>query len=144
MAQYGLNPDRRTVGHQAAIIREKERAVSAKPKHSLWPGGIRRRRISHDDRPDKRTGDVGRYQYMIVFCGGFSIRMCWVLPKVGPVLLYNRRPRRHSTISMPVKTRCLWYCNGCQLMVELDLINRNLRRRRTCCTMTLISLNRSS
>ena len=38
-------------------------------------------------------------------------------------------------------TLSLGICNGCQLMVELDLINPELTRNvRTCCTMTLISL----
>ena len=68
LAQYGLNPDRR---------------IPSGARNGLFAlfGGIRREGC-HDDRPDKRTGDVGRYQYDCLLrrvlqfgCVGFCQRL---------------------------------------------------------------------
>ena len=75
---------------------------------------------------------------MIVFCGGFSNSDVLGSAK-GWLVLSSiiQRLSRHSTASMHAKIHfSLGICNGCQLMVELNLINPEHKHRAHLCHNT--------
>ncbi len=122
-AQYQIDPGRRTAsGIRAAIIREKGVNGDREMAYSLYLAGFDVKDVHMTDLISGRENltDVN----MIVFVGGFSNSDVLGSAKGwAGAFLYNEKARkalenfykREDTLSLGV-------CNGCQLMVELNLI----------------------
>ncbi len=129
-SQYGIDLNRRkSTGIKAAIIREKGVNGDREMAYSLYLAGF--------DVKDVHTTDLisGRENLedvnMIVFVGGFSNSDVLGSAKGwAGAFLYNDKARqalenfykRDDTLSLGV-------CNGCQLMVKLELINPEYNNR---------------
>jgi phosphoribosylformylglycinamidine synthase len=123
MAQYGLTFDRKNrSGVKAAIIREKGTNGDREMAYSLYLAGFDVKDVHMTDLASGRETleDVS----MIVFCGGFSNSDVLGSAKGwAGAFLYNEKTRealkkfyaRPDTLSLGI-------CNGCQLMVELNLL----------------------
>jgi len=120
---YGISPDRaRTKGIRAAIIREKGTNGEREMAYSLYLAGFDVKDVTMTDLVSGReTLDEVN---MIVFCGGFSNSDVLGSAKGwAGAFLYNPKAKqalerfyaREDTLSLGI-------CNGCQLMVELGLI----------------------
>lgn len=130
LAQFGLNPDRRTAsGIKAAIIREKGTNGEREMAYSLYLAGFDVKDVMMTDLISGRETleDIN----MIVFCGGFSNSDVLGSAKGwAGAFLYNPKAKaaldkfyaREDTLSLGI-------CNGCQLMVELDLINPDFTKK---------------
>ncbi len=130
LSQYGLNPDRRTPsGIKAAIIREKGTNGEREMAYSLYLAGFDVKDVMMTDLISGRETleDIN----MIVFCGGFSNSDVLGSAKGwSGAFLYNPKAKaaldnfyaREDTLSLGI-------CNGCQLMVELDLINPEFTKK---------------
>ncbi|MCH5178874.1 MAG: phosphoribosylformylglycinamidine synthase [Prevotellaceae bacterium] len=123
-SQLGVSPDRREKsGVRAAIIREKGTNGEREMAYVLHLAGFDVKDVMMTDLISGReTLDEVN---MIVFCGGFSNSDVLGSAKGwAGAFLYNPRAKaaldrfyaRPDTLSLGV-------CNGCQLMVELGLIN---------------------
>lgn len=121
---YGISPDRRkATGVKAAIIREKGTNGEREMAYSLYLAGFDVKDVMMTDLISGRETleDIN----MIVFCGGFSNSDVLGSAKGwAGAFLYNPKAKealekfysREDTLSLGI-------CNGCQLMVELNLIN---------------------
>lgn len=130
LSQYGLTPDRRTPsGIKAAIIREKGTNGEREMAYSLYLAGFDVKDVMMTDLISGRETleDIN----MIVFCGGFSNSDVLGSAKGwAGAFLYNPKAKaaldnfyaREDTLSLGI-------CNGCQLMVELDLINPEFTKK---------------
>ena len=130
LSQFGLNPDRRTPsGIKAAIIREKGTNGEREMAYSLYLAGFDVKDVTMTDLITGRETleDIN----MIVFCGGFSNSDVLGSAKGwAGAFLYNPKAKaaldnfyaRKDTLSLGI-------CNGCQLMVELDLINPEFEKK---------------
>ncbi|MDD6783034.1 MAG: phosphoribosylformylglycinamidine synthase [Prevotellaceae bacterium] len=126
-SQYGISPDRREKsGVKAAIIREKGTNGEREMAYVLHLAGFDVKDVMMTDLITGREtlDDIN----MIVFCGGFSNSDVLGSAKGwAGAFLYNPRAKaaldrfyaRQDTLSLGV-------CNGCQLMVELGLVNPEL------------------
>ena len=130
LSQYGLNPDRRTPsGIKAAIIREKGTNGEREMAYSLYLAGFDVKDVMMTDLISGRETleDIN----MIVFCGGFSNSDVLGSAKGwAGAFLYN--PKAKATLDnfyAREDTLSLGICNGCQLMVELDLINPEFTKK---------------
>ena len=124
LAQYGLNPDRREAsGLKAAVIREKGTNSEREMAYAFWLAGFDVKDVTMTDLISGRETleDVN----VIAFCGGFSNSDVLGSAKGGAgAFLFNPKAKaaldnfyaREDTLSLGV-------CNGCQLMIELGLIN---------------------
>ena len=124
LSQYGLNPDRREAsGLKAAVIREKGTNSEREMAYSFWLAGFDVKDVTMTDLISGRENleDVN----VIAFCGGFSNSDVLGSAKGwAGAFLYNPKAKaaldnfyaREDTLSLGV-------CNGCQLMIELGLIN---------------------
>jgi phosphoribosylformylglycinamidine synthase len=124
---YGIDPKRRKgSGIKAAIIREKGVNGDREMAYSLYLAGFDVKDIHMTDLVSGREDltDVS----MIVFVGGFSNSDVLGSAKGwAGAFLYNPKAKaaldnfynRPDTLSLGV-------CNGCQLMMELGLVNRNM------------------
>ena len=124
LQSYGISADRRTPsGVKAAIIREKGTNGEREMAYSLYLAGFDVKDVMMTDLITGRETleDVN----MIVFCGGFSNSDVLGSAKGwAGAFLFNRKAKealdkfyaREDTLSLGI-------CNGCQLMVELGLIN---------------------
>lgn len=129
-AQLGIDPDRRTPsGIKAAIIREKGTNGEREMAYSLYLAGFDVKDVMMTDLISGRETleDIN----MIVFCGGFSNSDVLGSAKGwAGAFLYNPKAKaaldnfyaREDTLSLGI-------CNGCQLMVELDLINPEFTKK---------------
>ena len=128
-ASLGLNPDRREPsGIRAAIIREKGTNGEREMAYALYLAGFDVKDVMMTDLISGReTLDEVN---MIVFCGGFSNSDVLGSAKGwAGAFLYNPKAKealdrfyaRPDTLSLGV-------CNGCQLMVELGLVNPTDKR----------------
>ena len=129
-ASLGLDPDRRTPsGVRAAIIREKGTNGEREMAYALYLAGFDVKDVMMTDLVTGREtlDDI----QMIVFCGGFSNSDVLGSAKGwAGAFLYNPKAKaaldrfyaREDTLSLGV-------CNGCQLMVELNLVNPAHSRR---------------
>ena len=129
-AQLGIDPDRRTPsGVKAAIIREKGTNGEREMAYALYLAGFDVKDVMMTDLVSGREtlDDVN----MIVFCGGFSNSDVLGSAKGwAGAFLYNEKAKaaldrfyaRPDTLSLGV-------CNGCQLMIELNLVNPEKERR---------------
>lgn len=123
LSQYGITPERRTPsGTKAAIIREKGTNGEREMAYALYLAGFDVKDVMMTDLITGRETleDVN----MIVYCGGFSNSDVLGSAKGwAGGFLYNPKAKealdkfyaRKDTLSLGI-------CNGCQLMVELGLI----------------------
>lgn len=124
LASLGIDADRRKPsGIRAAIIREKGTNGEREMAYVLYLAGFDVKDVMMTDLVSGREtlDDIN----MIVFCGGFSNSDVLGSAKGwAGAFLYNPKAKaaldrfyaRKDTLSLGV-------CNGCQLMVELNLIN---------------------
>ena len=128
-AQQGINANRRKAsGIRAAIIREKGTNGEREMAYALYLAGFDVKDVMMTDLVSGREtlDDVN----MIVFCGGFSNSDVLGSAKGAGAFLFNPKAKealdrfyaREDTLSLGV-------CNGCQLMVELNLINPEHKER---------------
>lgn len=137
LAQYGLSADRREPsGIKAAIIREKGTNGEREMAYSMYLAGFDIKDVMMTDLISGRETleDVN----LIVFCGGFSNSDVLGSAKGwAGAFLYNPKAKealdkfyaRKDTLSLGI-------CNGCQLMVELNLINPEHEHRSHLCHNT--------
>ena len=137
LAQYGLNADRRKPsGIKAAIIREKGTNGEREMAYSMYLAGFDVKDVMMTDLISGRETleDIN----LIVFCGGFSNSDVLGSAKGwAGAFLYNPKAKealdkfyaRKDTLSLGI-------CNGCQLMVELNLINPEHEHRSHLCHNT--------
>ena len=130
LSQYQLTADRRTPsGIRAAIIREKGTNGEREMAYALYLAGFDVKDVMMTDLISGRETleDIN----LIVFCGGFSNSDVLGSAKGwAGAFLYNPKAKealdrfyaRKDTLSLGI-------CNGCQLMVELNLINPELQQR---------------
>lgn len=130
LADLGADPDRRTPsGVKAAIIREKGTNGDREMAYVLYLAGFDVKDVMMTDLISGREtlDDI----HMIVFCGGFSNSDVLGSAKGwAGAFLYNPKAKaaldrfyaRKDTLSLGV-------CNGCQLMMELNLINPEFEDR---------------
>jgi phosphoribosylformylglycinamidine synthase len=137
LVQYGLNPDRwkNTNSQQpianspkAAIIREKGTNGEREMAYSLYLAGFDVKDVMMTDLISGRETleDIN----MIVFCGGFSNSDVLGSAKgwAGAFLFNPKAKEALDKFYARKDTLSLGICNGCQLMVELDLVtNYELR-----------------
>lgn len=128
-SQYQLDANRRSAsGIKAAIIREKGTNGEREMAYALYLAGFDVKDVMMTDLISGRETleDI----HMIVFCGGFSNSDVLGSAKGwAGAFLYNPKAKealdkfyaRKDTLSLGI-------CNGCQLMVELNLINPELQR----------------
>ena len=124
LSKYYLSADRHDAsGIKAAIIREKGTNGEREMAYSLYLAGFDVKDVMMTDLISGREtlDDIS----MIVFCGGFSNSDVLGSAKGwAGAFLYNPKAKealdkfyaRNDTLSLGI-------CNGCQLMVELNLIN---------------------
>lgn len=130
LSQYHINANRRTgSGIKAAIIREKGTNGEREMAYSLYLAGFDVKDVTMTDLISGR--ETLEEVNMIVFCGGFSNSDVLGSAKGwAGAFLYNPKAKealdrfyaREDTLSLGV-------CNGCQLMVELNLINPEHTKR---------------
>ena len=130
LSRYGLSPDRREKsGVHAAIIREKGTNGEREMAYMLYLAGFDVKDVMMTDLITGREtlDDIN----FIVFCGGFSNSDVLGSAKGwAGAFLYNPKAKealdrfyaREDTLSLGV-------CNGCQLMVELGLLNRKKKSK---------------
>ena len=130
LSQYQLNADRRTPsGIRAAIIREKGTNGEREMAYALYLAGFDVKDVMMTDLISgrERLEDIN----LIVFCGGFSNSDVLGSAKGwAGAFLYN--PKAKETLDRfyaRKDTLSLGICNGCQLMVELNLINPEHQQR---------------
>ena len=130
LAGYGMSADRREKsGVRAAIIREKGTNGEREMAYAMYLAGFDVKDVTMTDLISGReTLDEVNF---IVFCGGFSnsdvlgSAKGWAggflfNPKAKAAL--DRFYQREDTLSLGI-------CNGCQLMMELNLINPEYAER---------------
>ncbi len=137
LASYGISADRRkATGIKAAIIREKGTNGDREMAYALYLAGFDVKDVMMTDLITGRETleDIN----MIVFCGGFSNSDVLGSAKGwAGAFLYNPKAKealdkfyaREDTLSLGI-------CNGCQLMVELNLINPGHKHRSHLCHNT--------
>ena len=130
LAQYGLNPDRwqtddaqkRQSAPKAAIIREKGTNGEREMAYSLYLAGFEVKDVMMTDLVTGRETleDI----QMIVFCGGFSNSDVLGSAKgwAGAFLFNPKAKEALDKFYARPDTLSLGICNGCQLMVELGLL----------------------
>jgi phosphoribosylformylglycinamidine synthase len=124
LSQYGITPDREgKSGIRAAIIREKGTNGEREMAYSMYLAGFDVKDVHMTDLTSGRETleDVN----FIVFCGGFSNSDVLGSAKGwAGGFLYNEKAKKalENFYARP-DTLSLGICNGCQLMVELNLLN---------------------
>ena len=130
LAQYGISADRRKPsGIKAAIIREKGTNGEREMAYSLYLAGFDVKDVMMTDLISGRETleDIS----MIVFCGGFSNSDVLGSAKgwAGAFLFNPKAKEALDKFYAREDTLSLGICNGCQLMVELNLINPEHKQR---------------
>ncbi len=129
LSQFGLTADRKSGGMNAAIIREKGTNGEREMAYALYLAGFDVKDVHMTDLASGR--ETLEDLNMIVFCGGFSNSDVLGSAKGwAGGFMYNEKARtalenfykRPDTLSLGI-------CNGCQLMVELNLINPEHAKR---------------
>ena len=124
LSSYGISADRRTPsGIKAAIIREKGTNGEREMAYSLYLAGFDVKDVMMTDLISGRETleDIN----MIVFCGGFSNSDVLGSAKgwAGAFLFNPKAKEALDKFYAREDTLSLGICNGCQLMVELNLVN---------------------
>lgn len=130
LSQYGLNPDRRTSsGIKAAIIREKGTNGEREMAYTLWLAGFDVKDVTMTDLVSGREtlDDIN----MIVYCGGFSNSDVLGSAKgwAGAFLFNPKAKEALDCFYKRSDTLSLGICNGCQLMIELSLVNPDFEKK---------------
>jgi phosphoribosylformylglycinamidine synthase len=124
LAQYGLSLDRKSPsGIKAAIIREKGTNGEREMAYSLYLAGFDVKDVHMTDLAHGR--ETLEEVNLIVFCGGFSNSDVLGSAKGwAGAFLHNERSK-YALLNFYARTDTLslGICNGCQLMMELNLIN---------------------
>ena len=125
-AQLGITPNREGMsGIRAAIIREKGTNGDREMAYALYLAGFDVKDVMMTDLVSGRETleDIN----MIVFCGGFSNSDVLGSAKgwAGAFLFNPKAKAALDAFYAREDTLSLGICNGCQLMVELGLINNN-------------------
>lgn len=123
LSQFNLSANRTASGTKAAIIREKGTNGEREMAYALYLAGFDVKDVTMTDLANGRETleDI----CMIVFCGGFSNSDVLGSAKGwAGAFLYNEKAKKtlENFYKRP-NTLSLGICNGCQLMVELNLIN---------------------
>ncbi len=131
LAQYGIDLESRKSGDsinsrpKAAIIREKGTNGEREMAYSLYLAGFDVKDVMMTDLVTGRETleDIN----MIVFCGGFSNSDVLGSAKgwAGAFLFNPKAKAALDAFYAREDTLSLGICNGCQLMIELGLINNN-------------------
>jgi len=119
----GVDPKRRTEsGIRAAIIREKGVNGDREMAHALYLAGFDVKDVHMTDLIEGR--ETLEEVQMIVFVGGFSNSDVLGSAKGwAGAFRYNEKARRAlENFYAREDTLSLGVCNGCQLMIELDLV----------------------
>lgn len=124
LSQWGLDPDRRTPSSiRAAVIREKGTNSEREMAYAFWLAGFDVKDVTMTDLISGRETleDVN----VIAFCGGFSNSDVLGSAKgwAGAFLFNPKAKEALDKFYAREDTLSLGVCNGCQLMVELGLIN---------------------
>ena len=136
LAQYGLDADRwqkpaAADAPRAAIIREKGTNGEREMAYSLYLAGFEVKDVMMTDLVTGRETleDVN----MIVFCGGFSNSDVLGSAKgwAGAFLFNPKAKEALDKFYARPDTLSLGICNGCQLMVELGLIENTTAKATT-------------
>lgn len=130
MSSYSIDANRRTPsGIKAAIIREKGTNGEREMAYALYLAGFDVKDVTMTDLISGRETleDVN----MIVYCGGFSNSDVLGSAKGwAGGFLYNEKAKQALNNYYARKdTLSLGICNGCQLMMELNLINPEHKKR---------------
>ncbi|MDL2212566.1 phosphoribosylformylglycinamidine synthase [Bacteroides sp. OttesenSCG-928-D19] len=130
LSQYGISPERRTPsGTRAAIIREKGTNGEREMAYALYLAGFDVKDVTMTDLISGRETleDIN----MIVFCGGFSNSDVLGSAKgwAGGFLFNEKAKKALDNFYARQDTLSLGICNGCQLMMELNLINPHHEQR---------------
>ena len=130
LESYGISADRRKrTGIKAAIIREKGTNGEREMAYSLYLAGFDVKDVMMTDLISGRETleDIN----MIVFCGGFSNSDVLGSAKgwAGAFLFNPKAKEALDKFYAREDTLSLGICNGCQLMVELNLINPEHTKR---------------
>lgn len=128
LSTYGIDPKRRKpTGLKAAIIREKGVNGDREMAYTLYLAGFDVKDVHMTDLVTGRE-DLSTIN-MIVFVGGFSNSDVLGSAKGwAGAFIYN--PKAKAALDNFYKrddTLSLGVCNGCQLMMELGLINRDMQ-----------------
>ena len=144
LAQYGLNADRwkekLSTPHSklptAAIIREKGTNGEREMAYSLYLAGFEVKDVMMTDLISGR--ETLEEVHLIVFCGGFSNSDVLGSAKgwAGAFLFNEKAKKALDAFYARKDTLSLGICNGCQLMVELNLINPEHQHRTHLCHNT--------
>ncbi len=144
LAQYGLNADRwkeksltsHTKLPTAAIIREKGTNGEREMAYSLYLAGFEVKDVMMTDLISGR--ETLEEVHLIVFCGGFSNSDVLGSAKgwAGAFLFNEKAKKALDAFYARKDTLSLGICNGCQLMVELNLINPEHQHRTHLCHNT--------
>ena len=126
----GVSPDRRTPsGVRAAIIREKGTNGEREMAYMLHLAGFDVKDVTMTDLVTGREilDDIN----FIVFCGGFSNSDVLGSAKgwAGAFLFNPKAKEALDRFYARPDTLSLGVCNGCQLMVELNLVNPEHKER---------------
>ena len=130
LSQFDLNPDRRTpTGIKAAIIREKGTNGEREMAYMLYLAGFDVKDVTMTDLVSGRETleDIN----FIVFCGGFSNSDVLGSAKgwAGAFLFNPKAKAALDNFYARKDTLSLGVCNGCQLMIELNLINPDFTKK---------------
>ena len=129
-AQQGINANRREAsGIRAAIIREKGTNGEREMAYALYLAGFDVKDVMMTDLVSGR--ETLDNVNMIVFCGGFSNSDVLGSAKgwAGAFLFNPKAKEALDRFYAREDTLSLGVCNGCQLMVELNLINPEHKER---------------
>ena len=122
--QYGISPDRRKPsGLHAAVIREKGTNSEREMAYALYLTGFDVKDVTMTDLESGREtlDDIN----MIVFCGGFSNSDVLGSAKgwAGAFRYSEKAKETLNRFYARPDTLSLGVCNGCQLMMELNLLS---------------------
>ena len=124
LSQWGLNAERREAsGIKAAVIREKGSNSERELAYAFWLAGFDVKDVTMTDLISGRETleDVN----VIAFCGGFSNSDVLGSAKgwAGAFLFNPKAKAALDNFYAREDTLSIGICNGCQLMIELGLIN---------------------
>lgn len=122
-SQFALSQDRKPSGLRAAIIRDKGTNGDREMAYALYLAGFD---VKDVHMTDLSTGRETLEEInLIVFCGGFSNSDVLGSAKgwAGGFLFNEKAKNTLDNYYKRKDTLSLGVCNGCQLMMELDLIN---------------------
>ena len=129
LSQFGLQTPHAASGIKAAIIREKGTNGEREMAYALYLAGFDVKDVHMTDLATGRETleDIN----MIVFCGGFSNSDVLGSAKgwAGGFLYNEKAKKALDNFYARKDTLSLGICNGCQLMVELNLVNPEHEKR---------------